>query len=293
VFLRGSGDPSLSETELTRLARLVKDAGVDEIDGRVRGDDTMFDGRRGVPASGYAVSRWVGPLSALSLNHAFAWPVARGFQSEPALFAARRLDLRLDRATVDVERAARTGRAPDSAQPLATVSSRPLASLVRHMAQVSDNFYAETLIKDLGARFGGVGSTPAGATVVQRVAGDLGAGARVIDGSGLSRANAIAPAAVGRLLTSVRQKPWFDSFYRALPLAGRTGTLSRRMRNTAARGRCRAKTGTLIAVSALAGYCRSHSDRTFAFALLMNGVNVNGARAIQDRIAAALAAYRG
>ena len=102
-----------------------------------------------------------------------------------------------------------------------------------------------------------------------------------------------APAAVGRLLQSARSQTWFDSFYRALPLAGRTGTLANRMRHTAAKGRCRAKTGTLIAVSALAGYCRSRSNRTFAFALLMNGVNVTAARAIQDRIASALAAYRG
>ncbi len=161
------------------------------------------------------------------------------------------------------------------------------------MGQVSDNFYAETLIKGLGARFGNAGSTASGAQVVEQVARRLGAGARVIDGSGLSRANAVAPAAVGRLLASARRQTWFDAFYRALPLAGRTGTLANRMRHTAAKGRCRAKTGTLIAVSALAGYCRSRSKRTLVFALLMNGVNVNGARAIQDRIASALAAYRG
>lgn len=293
LYLRGSGDPSLAETGLTQMARAIDGAGVTEIDGRVRGDDSMFDGRRGVPASGYSVSRWVGPLSALSLNHGLAWPVARGFQSQPPLFAARRLQLRLERAGVDIARGARMGRAPENAAPLATIVSRPLASLVRHMAQVSDNFYAETLIKGLGARFGGAGSTAAGASVVQAVARRLGAGARVVDGSGLSRANAIAPAAVGRLLQSARSQTWFDSFYRALPLAGRTGTLANRMRHTAAKGRCRAKTGTLIAVSALAGYCRSRSNRTFAFALLMNGVNVTAARAIQDRIASALAAYRG
>ena len=108
-----SGDPSLAETGLTQLARLVEGAGVAEIDGRIRGDESMFDARRGGPASGFGVSRWVGPLSALSLNHGSAWPLARGFQSQPPLFAARRLDLRLDRAGVDVARGARTGPAPD------------------------------------------------------------------------------------------------------------------------------------------------------------------------------------
>jgi D-alanyl-D-alanine carboxypeptidase/D-alanyl-D-alanine-endopeptidase (penicillin-binding protein 4) len=89
------------------------------------------------------------------------------------------------------------------------------------------------------------------------------------------------------------KEPWFDSFYRSLPLAGRTGTLRKRMRGTAAHGRCRAKTGTLVGVSALAGYCRSANRHRLAFAVLMNRVNVFSARRAQDRIAAALASYSG
>jgi D-alanyl-D-alanine carboxypeptidase/D-alanyl-D-alanine-endopeptidase (penicillin-binding protein 4) len=65
------------------------------------------------------------------------------------------------------------------------------------------------------------------------------------------------------------------------------------MRRTAASGRCRAKTGTLSGVSALAGYCKARSGKRLAFALLMNGVNVWTARRIQDRIAAELARYTG
>jgi serine-type D-Ala-D-Ala carboxypeptidase/endopeptidase (penicillin-binding protein 4) len=65
------------------------------------------------------------------------------------------------------------------------------------------------------------------------------------------------------------------------------------MRGTAAAGRCRAKTGTLIGVSALAGYCRSRSEHRIAFAILMNRVSVWSAHRAQDRIAATLAAYRG
>ena len=88
-------------------------------------------------------------------------------------------------------------------------------------------------------------------------------------------------------------EPWFDSFYRSLPLAGKAGTLKKRMRGTAASGRCRAKTGTLSGVSALAGYCKTRSGKRAAFALIMNGVNVWTARRIQDRIAAELARYTG
>jgi D-alanyl-D-alanine carboxypeptidase/D-alanyl-D-alanine-endopeptidase (penicillin-binding protein 4) len=157
----------------------------------------------------------------------------------------------------------------------------------------SDNYYAETLIKGLGARFGTRGSTAAGTVVVRRFAKSKGISSSVADGSGLSRANAASPRAVGRLLVTVTKEPWFDAFYRSLPLAGINGTLRKRMRGTAAAGRCRAKTGTLIGVSGLAGYCRSASGGRIAFALLMNRVNVLAARRVQDRIAATLAAYRG
>ena len=63
------------------------------------------------------------------------------------------------------------------------------------------------------------------------------------------------------------------------------------MRGTAAQDRCRAKTGTLSDVSALAGYCTTVDGTNVAFAILMNGVNPSAARALQDRMATALARY--
>jgi D-alanyl-D-alanine carboxypeptidase/D-alanyl-D-alanine-endopeptidase (penicillin-binding protein 4) len=81
------------------------------------------------------------------------------------------------------------------------------------------------------------------------------------------------------------------AFAGSLAVAGRTGTLERRMRGTAAQDTCRAKTGTLIGVSALAGYCTTRAGADVAFAFLMNGVNPAGARVLQDRMVAALARY--
>ena len=63
------------------------------------------------------------------------------------------------------------------------------------------------------------------------------------------------------------------------------------MRGTPAQGRCRVKTGTIIAVSNLAGVCTTTGGEVVAFAWLMNGVNTFGARRIQDRMTALLARY--
>lgn len=250
LYLQGFGDPSFDANDLALLASRVRKAGIDSVDGAVYGDETYF--------------------------------------SSPK-FVAARLRRLLDARGVLVEGGPRRGSAPSASATIASVSSPPLATLIRHTNQVSDNYYAEMLLKGLGAHASGVGSTAAGVKVVRRFEQAIGLTSTVRDGSGLSRGNAISPHAVGRLLRSVRGRSWFDSFYRSLPLAGRSGTLRERMRRTAAVGRCRAKTGTLRGVSGLAGFCRSRSGREFVFALLMNGVNIYRARAAQDRIAAALA----
>jgi len=75
----------------------------------------------------------------------------------------------------------------------------------------------------------------------------------------------------------------------SLPVPGRTGTLRTRMRGTAAVSRCRAKTGTINLVSALAGYCTTADGHHLAFAFLMSAINVGAARRIQDRMTVALA----
>jgi serine-type D-Ala-D-Ala carboxypeptidase/endopeptidase (penicillin-binding protein 4) len=291
LYIRGSGDPSFGSARLARLAAAIRGAGVRTVTGGVYGDESFFDRRRGVPASGFAVSPYIGPLSALAFNRGFG-PSGR-YQSRPAAFVAARLRASLVTRGVDVEGPARAARTPAGSPELASDSSPPVASLVRHTNQVSDNYFAEVLLKLLGARFAGAGSTGAGAAVVRRFQRTLDAGSAVVDGSGLSRANSVSPRAVGRLLARADDEPWFDDFYRSLPLAGRSGTLRKRMRGTSAQGRCRAKTGTLIGVSALAGYCRSLRGRRFAFVLLMNRVNVFSARRAQDRVATALAAYKG
>jgi D-alanyl-D-alanine carboxypeptidase/D-alanyl-D-alanine-endopeptidase (penicillin-binding protein 4) len=287
LYLQGFGDPSFETGDLALLASRVRHAGIRDVTGRVYGDESYFDSRRG-PWS-FSASRDVGPLSALSFNEGTLRGFGGGFQANPPSFVAQRFDAWLDIRGIDVARAPRAGRAPRTAEPVASVRSPSLAALVRWTNHISDNYYAEMLLKGLGARFGKAGSTVAGARVVRKFQEELGVSSTVLDGSGLSRGNSISPRAVGRLLIAAQDRPWFGSFYRSLPMAGHKGTLRKRMRRTAAAGRCRAKTGTLRGVSGLAGYCRSRSGRRFVFALLMNGVNIYSARAAQDRIAAALA----
>jgi D-alanyl-D-alanine carboxypeptidase/D-alanyl-D-alanine-endopeptidase (penicillin-binding protein 4) len=76
---------------------------------------------------------------------------------------------------------------------------------------------------------------------------------------------------------------------RSLPVAGVSGTLAPRMRHTAAAGRCQAKTGSLIDVSNLAGYCRSRGGDLIAFAFFMDGPRTVTEHTLQDSMTITLA----
>jgi len=275
------------------LAARLRKAGIRRVAGRVLGDESRWDSLRGGPDSRYGTSIYVGPLSALAYNRGLATESGRGFQGNPPLFAASRLVGALKRRGIKVKNASRTGRAPAAAEVLASVDSPPMARLARITNKPSDNFFAEMLLKGLGLEATGRGTTKRGARTAAAFARRLGVRVRLVDGSGLSRGNRAAPEHVVRLLKKLRERAEeYDALYASLPVAGRDGTLSGRMRSGPARGRCRGKTGTLSNVSALSGYCRARNGDTYAFSILMNGVSPYGARGIQDRMAQAIAGTR-
>jgi D-alanyl-D-alanine carboxypeptidase/D-alanyl-D-alanine-endopeptidase (penicillin-binding protein 4) len=245
-----------------------------------------------VADSGYATSPYIGPLSGLAFNSGYSSSGGYGFASDPARLAARKLARALRRAGVAMRPRVAVRRAPRDAERIAVVRSPTIANLAGATNVPSNNYYAEMLIKLLGARFGGAGTTAAGASVVERFAHAHGAAVRAVDGSGLTRTNRAAPAEVVRFLQAMRSEEAGDEFTDSLPVAGRDGTIDDRMQGTAAEGRCSAKTGTLTGVSALSGYCFTRSGRTIIFSILMAGARDLGlAHLAQDRIAAAVASY--
>ena len=289
LVLVGGGDPTLDRSAIARLARQVRDAGVRRVSGSVLGDESWLDDARGGPRTGGAYdSDMGGVLGALTVGR--GWSAKPG---GPALAAARRLVRSLRGRGVHIAGRTGVGTAPGDVAPIAAVRSTTMERLVRAINVPSDNFAAEVLLKDLGAAFGRAGSTRQGTAIVRRTMASLGVDrGAVADGSGLSRANRVSARQVVALLAAMRGTSVADPFESSLAVAGRTGTLRNRLRGTAAAGSCRGKTGTLNAVSSLAGLCSTRDGHTVAFALLMNGVSVWRAHLQQDRIAAALASYR-
>jgi D-alanyl-D-alanine carboxypeptidase/D-alanyl-D-alanine-endopeptidase (penicillin-binding protein 4) len=285
VYLVGGGDPTLTGGHLERLARRLVTQGVTAIEGRIYGDESLFDSRRGGPRTRFAFDGFMGGvLSAVAYR--------RGFDDElsPSADAADRFAAYLRIADVDVPAGGRARVAPPAAQEIARVASPTMRDLVGMTNAPSDNFAAEMLFKVLGAQFGSGGTHAAGQRVVRSEMKGLGLNPTVSDGSGLSRSNRTTPKQVVRLFQQMAERPDEGMALRAsLPVAGRSGTLTRRMRGTPAEGDCAAKTGTLNGVSALAGICVTDAGDDVAFAFLLNGVNTSAAKRIEDRMTAAIA----
>jgi D-alanyl-D-alanine carboxypeptidase/D-alanyl-D-alanine-endopeptidase (penicillin-binding protein 4) len=304
LYLVGAGDPALGTpsfyrrflgglgTNIFQLKRQVREAGIKSVTGRLYADDSVFDRLRGVADSGYATSPEIGPLSGLSFNSGYSTPSASGFASDPAITAAATLDASLREAGVSISPSVALGTASPFSTELARVESPPLSSIVNTTDVYSDNFFAEMLMKLLGARFGGAGTTAAGAQVVQAFARGHESGVHAVDGSGLTRSNRASPAQVVGLLKAMRGTNVGDEFIQDLALAGHEGTVAERMHGTAAYGRCRTKTGTISAVSNLSGYCFNRDGRVMIFSILMGSVrDLSLAHAEQDLIAGEVASY--
>ncbi len=289
LVLKGYGDPALSFAQVNSLARQVAAAGIRHVSGRILGDESWFDTRRtGLGWKPQFYLHESPALSALIVNRGWT---GRYETTRPALTAAQLFRYDLRRAGITVHGGAALGVASDEAAPLAQVQSAPLSALVRHMDVYSDNFYAEMLLKEVGAVQGNFGSAAAGIAVERRLLRDAGVplgGVRVVDGSGLSLLDRWTPLGLATLLRTMWQDEDLRSYLLlALPIAGKTGTLVHRMRTGPAHGLVRAKTGTTNNASTLSGFV---GDR-YAFSILENGspVRVQNAEASQNRFAQVLA----
>ncbi|HXE81261.1 MAG TPA: D-alanyl-D-alanine carboxypeptidase/D-alanyl-D-alanine-endopeptidase, partial [Vicinamibacterales bacterium] len=160
------------------------------------------------------------------------------------------------------------------APPLLEHRSPPLSALAAVTLKDSHNLHAEALLRAIARTGQPVASDEAGVTIVSRVLKEWGVpegSVAAADGSGLSRRNYATPDALltvlRRMATDERHR---DHWLAALPLAGSEGTLARRFESGPARGRVRAKTGSLAYVRALAGYVRSADEELLAFAIMLN-----------------------
>ncbi|MEZ4586827.1 MAG: D-alanyl-D-alanine carboxypeptidase/D-alanyl-D-alanine-endopeptidase [Gemmatimonadales bacterium] len=148
--------------------------------------------------------------------------------------------------------------------PLAEAVSRPMSDWIFAILNVSQNWYAETLLKQLGKRWGAEGSWARGLAIERRFLIDsVGVDSTQFllhDGSGLSAKNLVTPLTLAKSLAFIRKHPRYPTFEAGLPRGGSPGTLRNRFEGSDLAGRVRAKTGSIGQVNTLSGFIEQRAD---------------------------------
>ncbi|MGL5810434.1 MAG: D-alanyl-D-alanine carboxypeptidase/D-alanyl-D-alanine endopeptidase [Nocardioides sp.] len=312
IVLVGGGDPFLASrpaggryprgadlrTLAGRAAEALRADGVRRV--RIGYDSSLFSGPPGASSwpADYLADEVVAPITALWADEGRP---ASGFgrTSDPAAAAALVFRDALARAGIAARGAPRVAKVEPAATDLAEVTSAPLAQIVERVLEVSDNEAAEVLAHHVGIAETGRGSFSGGATGVAAALTRLGIpldGAKIYDGSGLSRANRLRAGTLIAVLRAAAdpERPELRAVLSGLPVAGFSGSLAYRFSDgpPAGRGQVRAKTGTLTGVHALAGTVLDESGNLYLMVLAADRVRRNkslAARLALDRAAAALA----
>ncbi len=180
---------------------------------------------------------------------------------------------------------------------LASHDSADLANLVVQMMKRSDNLFANSLFKTVGAHYNKASASweNSGIAVknILHASGVDTTGMVVIDGSGLSRNDRVSPDQFSQILVAAYKNPEiYNDFLRALPVGGLNGTLRNRLGSRDIVGKVRAKTGSMHGVSSLSGYVETRNGQTLAFSIVVN--DFVGAlypyRAMEDKLCRALSA---
>jgi len=155
--------------------------------------------------------------------------------------------------------------------------SPPLSKILAIVNKPSQNFYADMLLKVVGAKVYGVGSWDNGEKVVKDLITTAGADSKsfnMADGSGLSRRDLVEPRQVVALLAYMAGRSDFSAYHDSLPIMGVDGTLKGRMAGTPAEGKVHAKTGTIGGVRSLSGYLTGANGHRLVFCMIANNFYV-------------------
>ena len=208
----------------------------------------------------------------------------RGAIPDPALFCAQSLKSSLKEYGIGIRDSATTLRlmklnyiksnAKEGRKVITSNSSPSLSELVYHTNQISQNFYAESILRAMAWKVNGYGSTTAGVNIVysfwKNHKLDL-RGICMVDGCGLSRLNSITTHQLVEMLrVYAKDSAVFPSFYRSLPIAGESGTIRKLADGTDADGNLHAKSGTMSRVKSYAGYVKTRSGKLLSFAMIGN-----------------------
>lgn len=205
------------------------------------------------------------------------WSARQGLAiKNPTRYAKAQIRSILKKQGVNLNGKIKYGKKPEHALLLAKHQSKPISQLVADTLKTSDNLYADSLYLHTASVLNGspVNWNKAQQLVknfLQKETGINLSQGNFTDGSGLSRQDKLTASQTVQLLQFLHARfPLAYEYIAALPVAGRDGTLKKRLKKPSQRGFVRAKTGTMTGIVSLSGYLYTVNGHTLAFAIYIN-----------------------
>lgn len=226
-------------------------------------------------AAPYSTNGWLAGTIPANLNDF----VLKASVADPPRLIAKMINNKITASGITVSDEPTTFRLEqittgDQLKLIAVTTSPPLSEIIEVLNHESVNLYAEHLIKELGKKYSGKGSTDAGVEVVKGFLKNSGIGdfgMFIEDGSGLSPVNSInAKGLTGVLYYMKKNGRYFPEYYNSLPDAGKNGTLKNYFRDPVFDSRLKAKSGSMTRVRSYAGYFTTKSGKQMIFSILIN-----------------------
>lgn len=277
VYCVGGFDPRFNIDDMHAFAEALHKLGIDTIRGNIYADKSMKDNN--------------------ILGEGWCWDDDNPLLS-PLLFSGKdeflqRFYTELRKLGIYLDGGLRQGRKPEEAHCIVR-RFHTMDQILMRMLKESDNLYAEALFYQIAASTGNRPATAKDArSVIKQLVRKLGmreSAYKFADGCGLSLYNYVSAELMVRLLRYAHDNQnIYNHLLPALPVAGRDGTLRRRMSSSFTRGNVRAKTGTVAGISSLCGYLTAGNGHNICFCIINQGVmhGKNGRR-FQNRLCSIL-----
>ena len=274
VYLKGGMDPLFGNDDMRSFVSGLRQMNIDTIRGQIYADLSMKDSKRW--GEGWCWDDDNPELSPLLINgkNTFMKRFCQELAKAGIVFIGDTL----------------RGQTPSGARLICT-QSHTISQVLQRMMKNSNNLFAECLFYQLAASITTKGpATAKGAReAIERLVSKMGLNPKnyyFADGSGLSLYNYVTPELEVRFLRyAYDNETIFPCLLPSMPIAGEDGTLSGRMRKTKAQGNVKAKTGTVMGVSALAGYCTAANGHYLCFSIInMGNRQQQTGRSFQDRV---------
>lgn len=215
---------------------------------------------------------------------------------QPTKYMAEEFRRSLSRLGIEIETVEITS--PNNPNPLmstlfkrpkaivAEITSPPLSEWIDETNQTSNNLYAEVLLRQLGRSdlqpMGTGYSSDRGLIVLRQQLMKMGIAPetyQMVDGSGLARLDWVSAGTLVQVLQAMADN---STFRNSLPIAGQSGSLTGRFKNTPAQTILSAKTGFLTGAVGLSGYVNPKEFSPIVFSILLN----NSVQPLSDQLKA-------